>query len=74
VLGEGDNRRFSYSEPHTYLARYKVPDERVRQQFFPDRSLWIPDQFEAFVEERSKLLASAMNDYVERLERGKLNV
>ena len=41
VLSGGDNRRFSYSEPHTYLAKYNVPHERVLQQFIPsDRELW----------------------------------
>ncbi len=74
VLGEGDNRRFSYSEPHTYLKKYGVPDARVQQQFFPDRAMWTPDRFEEFVQERSKLLAAAMNDYVTRMEQGKLKV
>jgi hypothetical protein len=56
VLGEGDNRRFSYNEPHKYLAKYRIPDERVHQQVFPARELWRPERFEAMVEERSKLL------------------
>jgi len=74
VLGEGDNRRFSYSEPHVYLARYNVPDDRVREQLFPDRSLWCSDRFEELVQERSVLLADAMNDYIRRLGRGELQV
>ncbi len=74
VLGEGDNRRFSYSEPNTYLSKYKIPDVRVQQQFFPDRALWCPDRFEQFVGERSKILADAMDDYAVRMEQGKLKV
>ncbi len=68
VLSEGDNRRFSYNEPHKYLAKYQIPDERVHQQLFPDRSLWTTEKFEQFVEERSKLLAQGMNDYIKSLE------
>ena len=72
VLGEGDNRRFSSWEPHNYLAKYKVPDDRVRQQLFPDRGLWGSGRFKEFIERRSALLADAMNDYIRRLERGEL--
>jgi hypothetical protein len=70
VLGEGDNRRFSYQPPHKYLARHGIPDERAHQQVFPDRALWCPERFESFTEKRSQLLAAAMNDYVARLDSG----
>jgi hypothetical protein len=73
VLGEGDNRRFSYSEPHKYLEKHKVPDTRVHQQFFPPRDLWTADRFEDFVIARSTMLADAMNDYCNRLAAGQLN-
>ena len=72
VLGEGDNRRFSYSEPHAYLAKHSVPDERVKQQLFPSRDMWTSEKFEEFVKQRSTLLADAMNDYVKRAGRGNL--
>lgn len=65
VLGEGDNRRFSYSAPLTYLAKYAVPDARVHQQVFPDKSLWVADSFEEFLAQRSRLLADAMNQYIQ---------
>ena len=68
VLGEGDNRRFSYSEPHQYLEKYSVPDGRVHQQFFPDRALWTTETFEKFVEARSAVLAEALNKYVAKLD------
>lgn len=72
VLSEGDNRRFSYSEPHTYLAQYNVPDHRVLQQFFPsDRGVWTSARFEEFITLRSELLAEAMNNYVARLTVGR---
>jgi hypothetical protein len=67
-LSEGDNRRFSYNEPHTYLAKYEVPDQRVLQQFVPtDRELWSSARFEEFVQKRCVLVADAMNAYVKRL-------
>ena len=72
VLGEGDNRRFSYSEPHAYLAKYGIPDERVKQQLFPPRELWTSENFEELVRQRSTLLANAMNDYVAKLGAGTL--
>lgn len=72
VLGEGDNRRFSYSEPHKYLAKYNVPDARVHQQFFPERELWTADRFEDFIIARSIMLADAMTDYCDRLATGHL--
>jgi hypothetical protein len=72
VLGEGDNRRFSYNEPHKYLEKYKIPDHRVHQQLFPNRELWTPSNYEKFIDERSQLLADAMNDYVRRLETGEV--
>lgn len=67
ALGESDNRKFSMKPPHTYLAKHKVPDERVHQQFFPDRALWTPDVFEKFVQARAEILATAMNAYAEHL-------
>jgi hypothetical protein len=67
VLGEDDNRRFSYSEPHKYRAKYRVPDDQVQQQLFPNR-------FEDFVEQRSVMLADARNSYARRLGRGDLRV
>lgn len=72
VLSEGDNRRFSYTEPHKYLTKYKVPDDRVHQQCFPNKELWTTEKFEQFIDQRCALLADAMNDYVRRLERGEL--
>jgi hypothetical protein len=74
VLGEGDNRRFSYSEPHKYLAKYNVPDDRVYQQCFPEREMWTAERFEDFVRARSALLADAMNDYCDRLAAGRLSL
>jgi hypothetical protein len=68
------NRRFSYSEPLKYLAKYKVPDDRVSQQPFPNRALWCSDRFEEFVKKRSDLLSDAMNDNIQRLDSGELQV
>ncbi len=63
------NRTISKTEPQVYLAQIEEKNPSLlKNQFVPlDHKLWAIDQFENFLEERRKLLAHGINQYIESL-------
>lgn len=60
LLLQRANGRISSSAPDTYLTQ--IPHERLRAQQIPqDESLWKVENFEAFLLERRRMLAEAIN-------------
>lgn len=67
-LGQKANRRILKRPPEDYLAEIANHDPgRLEAQLVPmDRNLWNLDRFEEFLLARRQLLATAMNDVLER--------
>jgi hypothetical protein len=63
------NREKSTAEPAVYLAKaIEQFPSALKQQCIPDDSgLWTVDRFEDFLTARRKLIAGAMNDYIDQL-------
>ncbi len=60
------NARISSQPPEEYLKQ--IDHERLRAQYVPlDASLWTLDRFEDFVRERRKMLADAINQFLQSL-------
>lgn len=52
--------------PSEYLS--DIPESRLQAQYVPlDRSLWSPDRFEDFLQERRKMIADAINGLLRTL-------
>ncbi len=64
-LSQKGNRTVQSTEPVNYIEKFKIDPKRLRDQFLPmDRELWIVSNFPKFIEERRRLIAKAMNDYL----------
>lgn len=63
-LSQKANKQITAREPQVYLAEIAEHDPaRLEAQCVPmDRSLWVMDRFEDFLEVRRELLAKAMNN------------
>jgi hypothetical protein len=62
LLSKGTNLDIGIEEPVSYLRREKIRRSELEQQCIPqDESLWRVDQYEKFLKERRKLLASRGN-------------
>lgn len=64
-LSSRANRKIFKTEPSVYLAEIEKKNPLLlKNQFVPlDGRLWTLDQFENFLEERRKLLATGINEY-----------
>jgi hypothetical protein len=63
------NREKSTAEPAAYLSKAlgQFPSALKRQCIPEDPSLWAIDRFDEFLAARRKLIAGAMNDYIDQL-------
>lgn len=68
-LTQQANRKISASAPSDYLADIadQRPDALMAQSIPMNRDLWTGENFELFLAERRKLLAKAMNEYLDSL-------
>lgn len=66
LLTQVANRSKSASDPAVYLAEVmeKFPMALNKQSIPTDKSLWALDNYEAFLEERRKILAKGFNDFL----------
>lgn len=69
ILTQIANRQKSSTEPAIYLqtAKEKFPTALSRQCIPDDPELWEVDRFEDFLKARRKLIATALNTYIDEL-------
>lgn len=67
-LSQKGNRTVQSSEPHSYIKEFAIEKKRLEAQFVPvNPELWKVDRFEEFIQERRRLIAQAMNEYLSQL-------
>jgi hypothetical protein len=68
VIGPEINIRISAKDPMSYIAKYKITDEKLTQQFIDPTSLSIPhSEFEVWLRGRAKRLADEANEFLSEL-------
>jgi len=68
VIGQEINIRISAKEPMSYIAKYKITDQKLRQQCVDPASLSISrDGYEEWIKRRAKVLADAGNAFLAEL-------
>lgn len=67
-LSKRANRTVLASEPTTYVTKYKIEESRLEAQLIPtNRDLWRLSNYPKFLNERRRLMANAMNEYLRSL-------
>jgi hypothetical protein len=65
VIGPNINIRISAQDPMRYLEKYKISDDKLRQQFIEwDRASFTIANYQAFVEKRAARLAKEANEFL----------
>jgi len=68
VIGQEINIRISAKEPMSYIAKYKITSQKLRQQCVDPASLSISrDGYEEWIKRRAKVLADAGNAFLAEL-------
>lgn len=68
VIGPEINIRISAKEPMSYIAKYKITDQKLAQQYVDPATLSIShDGYEEWIKRRGKALADAGNAFLEEL-------
>lgn len=71
VIGSSINIRINAKDPLDYLDRYKISDDKLRQQFIPiERSAFATDSYPSFLKGRSEELALKANTFLNTLSEG----
>ena len=68
VIGSEINIRISAKDPMSYIAKYKITDEKLGQQFVDASSLSLsPDGYKNWLHQRAQRLADAGNEFLAEL-------
>ena len=65
VISKSCNLDVLAEEPATYMQRMRISNRELEKQCIPsDRDLWRVDRYDAFLKERRRLLATAVNAFL----------
>jgi hypothetical protein len=65
IISAAANLNVGTEEPGTYMKRLQVPETQLERQCIPlDESLWRVNRYDEFLDERRKLLADRLNEFM----------
>src|SRR2546427_8786472 len=68
IIGSNINIRINSKNPIDYLDRYKIPVEKLAQQYIPtDRGQFRVENYPSFLKNRAEELTKQANDYLLKL-------
>lgn len=66
IIQEKGHKKLPITSPYQYIKENGIPKDSLKQQFIPlNEDLWLPENYEKFLETRSKSLAEAMTKFLE---------
>jgi len=66
-INPGTNKRLR-TQPADYIKKYKIQKEDLKKQLIPlNEKLWYIEKFKEFINERSRLIAEEINNYLKDL-------
>lgn len=69
IIGPQMNIRISAKDPLSYIAKYKITDRKLSQQFIDPATLSLsPEKYEPWLRERAARLANVGNEFLDALE------